>query len=104
MFYKPRMWNFVADMNYDGQISISDIWLWFKWFYFYPGDWIIKFLINNIPSVANFLKISYEDYGGFLSGVVSLVTFFLIISGIWKAFFESKGRTEYDSFDFGGQI
>ena len=64
MFYKPRMWNFVADMKYDGQISISDIWLWFKWLYFYPGDWIIKFLINNIPSVANFLKISYADYGG----------------------------------------
>jgi hypothetical protein len=32
-----RIWQFAADMNGDGVVTISDVWLWFKWLYFYPA-------------------------------------------------------------------
>jgi len=28
--YDLRQWSFVADMNYSGSITISDVWLWIK--------------------------------------------------------------------------
>lgn len=71
--YDPRQWSFVADMNYSGSITISDVWLWFKWLYFYPGDGFIYFLINGVSDIGRFLEITYSDYGGMLSGVVSFI-------------------------------
>ena len=80
MSYDPRQWSFVADMNYNGLVTISDVWLWFKWLYFYPGDLFIYLSVNSFPSFASFFEISYNDYSGFLSGVVSFVLYSIAIS------------------------
>ncbi len=69
--YDPRQWAFVADMNFSGSITISDVWLWFKWLYFYSGDGFVYFLINEIPDIGHFFEITYSSYGGVLSGIVS---------------------------------
>ena len=80
----PRQWTFVADMNYSGSITISDVGIWWKWLYFYPGDGFIYFLVNSAPDVGHFLEVSYSDYGGILSGVVSFIVWITVI-GIYSA-------------------
>lgn len=66
-----RIWNFVADMNHSGSVTISDVWLWVGWLFFYPGDFAVSLLISELPRVALFFEITYESYGGFLSGAIS---------------------------------
>ena len=80
--YNPRKWVFVADMNYNGSITISDVWLWFKWLYFYPGDVLIYFLVNSTPSIRHFFEITSSSYGGVFSGIVSYVIWILSIGFI----------------------
>jgi len=77
----PRLWHFVADMNLDGSFTISDVWLWFKWLYFYPGDGLVYLFLNKTPSIADFFEMTTSSYGGVFSGVVSLV-FFGIVSAV----------------------
>ena len=77
----PRLWGFVADMNFDGSITVSDVWLWIKWFYFYPGDGLVYLLLNKTPSIAGFFEMTISSYGGVFSGVVSL-TFFGIVAAV----------------------
>lgn len=69
--YCPREWVFIADMNYSGSITISDVWLWIKWLYFYPGDGFVYFILNVVPDLGHFFEITYSSYGGVLSGVFS---------------------------------
>jgi len=69
--YDTRQWGFVTDMNYSGSVTISDVWLWFKWLYFYPGDGLVYFLVSKVPKIGQFFEITYNSYGGILSGVVS---------------------------------
>lgn len=69
----PRLWGFVADMNYDGSITISDVWLWVKWFYFYPGDGLIYLLLHKTPSIASFFEMTSSSYGGVFSVIVSSI-------------------------------
>ncbi len=84
--FDPRQWTFVADMNYSGSITISDVWLWFKWLYFYPGDGSVYFLVNVVPGFGQFLEITYNSYGGILSGIISffgwIIFAFVIIETI----------------------
>ncbi|TLF45098.1 hypothetical protein FEI13_18445 [Halomonas urmiana] len=80
--YDPRQWTFVADMNYSGSVTISDIWLWFKWLYFYPGDGFVYFLVNKAASIGHFFEITYSSYGGVLSGVVSFFVWVFVLSVI----------------------
>ena len=65
--YRP--WDFVADMNMDGLITISDVWLWFKWLFFIPGDSLILFL--GPSAVGRFFEMSPENYGGGFSFLMS---------------------------------
>jgi hypothetical protein len=58
-------------------VTISDVWLWFKWFFFYPGDVFIQSLINDYPRIAQFFELTYDDYGGVISGMVSMVAFYI---------------------------
>ena len=74
-----RQWAFVADMNGDGAITISDVWLWVKWLFFYPGDLLLAGLMAGFPDVARFFEISTSSYEGFFSGVVGAI-FWLIAS------------------------
>ena len=80
--YYMRQWTFVSDMNYDGAITISDIWLWVKWLYFYPGDGFFYVLLHKMIDIANFLEITYSDYGGLLSGIISFY-FWIFFVGIF---------------------
>lgn len=69
----PRQWIFVTDMNHSGAATISDVWLWFKWLFFYPGDMFIHSFIKDYPGIAQFFEVTYDDYGGVISGMVSVV-------------------------------
>lgn len=77
-----RLWTFVADMNSSGSISISDILLWFKWLYFYPGDYIFFAMMEVFPNVGNFFEISCDSYGGLASGIISFVVWVVTIEGL----------------------
>ena len=72
-----RLWTFQADMNGDGAVTVSDIWLWLKWLWFYPGDWIL--LQFGPTKIGKFFELSPQDYGGRLSGFITfaLVAFFV---------------------------
>jgi len=72
MIDDARQWLFVADMNHSGSVTISDIWLWFDWLYYWPGDSLIA-MFMVIPDVARFFELTYNDYGGHLSGIVSFI-------------------------------
>lgn len=60
---------FAMDQNLDGMITISDVWLWFKWLYFLPGDVLIATLVGT-PEGA-FFEVSSSSLMGTTSGVVS---------------------------------
>ena len=88
----PRLWSFIADMNGSGAVTISDVWLWFKWLFFYPGDFVISLIIEHAPGFARFFEMSYKSsYSGALSGMLSAlfwVTVVLVIEA------ESSGSSE----------
>jgi len=71
----------MADMNHSGSVTISDVWLWFKWLYFYPGDGFIYVMVSGLPSVANFFEITYGDHGGTLSKIISFLFWMIIFVG-----------------------
>jgi hypothetical protein len=71
-----RQWEFVADMNFDGFVTISDIGLWVNWIFTYPGDWVVLKLTHN--SIGRFLEFSAADYGGVFSFLISLLFFAMI--------------------------
>jgi len=80
-----RQWDWIADINGDGLITISDTWKWISWLYYYPGDYLIKFLSTNKSSFATFFEISPVDYGGTFSFLVSAIVWgfsLLMVFGI----------------------
>ena len=72
----PRQWTFVADMNANGSVTISDVWLWVKWLYFYPGDGLVYFFVNEVPKIGQFFEITYNSYNGVFSGIISFLFWF----------------------------
>jgi len=83
-FNQVRHWNFVADMNGDGRESIRDLWRYFHWAFFYPGDWIIHYLTDT--TFGRYWELSSSDYGGLLSALLSFVVILTPIAGV-AAFF-----------------
>lgn len=76
-------WHIYADMNGDGVISVTDVWLWIKWFYFVPGDAII-YVVSNTPA-ATFFELGPQSYGNWFSAIVGapvLLFEFLIVLGL----------------------
>jgi hypothetical protein len=71
-----REWSFIADMNYDHSITISDLWLWFKWLYFYPGDFILSIVIDT--KLGLFFELTKSNYGGYFSGIISIIIWVII--------------------------
>ena len=84
-----RQWGFEADMNRDGAVTISDVGLWIKWLFFYPGD----ILIGGIgPSkIGTFLELTPASFGGLGSGVLSVLGWVLGFVILGNAV-ESAGR------------
>ena len=70
----PRL---AADMNWDGAVTISDVWLWVKWFYFLPGNLLVQ-VIGPTP-LGTFLEIDLLSYHGVGSGIVSAIAWLFIV-------------------------
>ena len=81
--YGWRQWAFVADMNGDSKVTISDVLLWGKWLYFYPGDIFVNLLIGIKP-IREFFELSSDNYGGAFSGGISFVSW-LVCCGMLSA-------------------
>ena len=58
-----RQWKWVADMNADGIVTISDVWLWIEWLFYWPGDGFIYILIHKFSTFAQFFELTSADYG-----------------------------------------
>ena len=52
-----RQWSFVADMNFDRVITVSDCWLWLKWLFYYPGDLAIQTVFGQLPGMVRFFEL-----------------------------------------------
>ncbi len=72
-----RLWQFRSDMNADGATTISDVWEWFVWLYFYPGDLLIRWLVGS--AAGRFFELTAKSYGGLFSGIVSGVFWFVVL-------------------------
>jgi hypothetical protein len=76
-----RQWAFIVDMNYSGSFTISDLWLWLKWLYFYPGDTVVYFILKDDKNYlfSQFFEIDYQSYGGVFSGIISFIVWVVFI-------------------------
>ena len=92
-FNQVRHWNFVTDMNGDGRESIRDLWRYFHWAFFYPGDWIIQYLANT--TFGKYWELSSSDYGGLLSALLSFVVIFTPIAGVAEFLVRKTPSGEY---------
>lgn len=68
----------VADLTGDGAFTISDVWAWFKWIYFAPGDLASILLLDT--GLGNFLEMSVDTLSGLGSGVFSLFFWLLMFA------------------------
>lgn len=68
----------VADLTGDGAFTISDVWAWFKWIYFAPGDLVAILFLDTGP--GNFLEMTVDSLSGIGSGVFSLLVWLLLFS------------------------
>lgn len=82
-----RQWEFISDMDYNGAVTVSDVWLWVKWLYFLPGDFIVRLFLEEgtLSTLSTFLEISLASYGGFWSGVVSFIIWSVLLNSILDA-------------------
>jgi hypothetical protein len=85
-----RMWPFRADMNGDGIVNIADVWLWIKWLYLYPGDWLV-YLIGN-TAAGRFLNLSAQSYGGELALGVSIVVWLCVADILLRLFLPKQSK------------
>ena len=71
------------DANGDGSVTFGDLAGWLRQAFFLPGDGVIWLVSTYTPSVAHFLGLGPEDYGGvgsgLTSGVVWLAVFLLVV-------------------------
>jgi len=77
-----RDWAFVADMSRDGAITISDVWLWVKWVFFYPGDVLVYLFMSETPRISQFLELSRFSYGSNGSGVISAFAWLILLGAV----------------------
>ena len=90
-----RQWSFFADMNHDGVVTISDVWLWFKWLYFYPGDLALQGMLSYLPGFATFFEGTGESFGGWGSGIFSFFVWFALLAvlGFMQEYTSVSGST-----------
>jgi hypothetical protein len=73
-----RDWGLVADMNADGIVSVSDVWLWIKSAFFYPGD-VVVFVFGNLSEYSRqFFEITNQSFGGWFSALFSVAAWLLL--------------------------
>jgi uncharacterized protein involved in cysteine biosynthesis len=59
--------------------TISDLIDWLVQLLFWPGDAALGLLIRFAPSVARFLELGREDYGGTLSILISILFWLAVV-------------------------
>ena len=64
-------WILTADMNQNDTVTISDAWLWVKWFYFLPGDGLLYLFMEKLIPIGQFFELTVTSYGNLFSGIVS---------------------------------
>jgi len=69
------------DFNGDRQVSLDDVTGWFFQALFMPGDLAIDLLIA-VPTVASWLDIGSESYGGITSKTVSVMFWIAVLIGL----------------------
>lgn len=77
-WFARRSWEFVADMNGDGAVTIRDVWPWLQWLYFLPGDAIIAWV--GPTALGRFLELGPGALGGPVSAGLSFFVWYL---GLW---------------------
>jgi len=71
-----------CDMNLDGVVTISDVWLWLQWLYFLPGDLTALVLLDS--PVGNFFEITLSSLQGVGSGVLSFFFWFVVFEPFFR--------------------
>lgn len=61
-----------ADANGDTRVTIADAPTWLIALFFFPGDATLYAMMRYTPSLANFFEIGSQDYGGLISGFISV--------------------------------
>lgn len=64
--------SFSMDMNGDGQVTLTDVWLWLVQIFFLPGDGLLWVLLTYLPGLARFLELGTGSYGGMFSAIASV--------------------------------
>jgi hypothetical protein len=59
--------------------TISDLVDWLVQLLFWPGDAALGLLLRFAPSVAQFLELGREDYGGTLSILISILFWLAVV-------------------------
>ena len=73
---------FIADVNADGSLTLSDAGGWLLQAFFLPGDLVLYLVATYVPPAASFLEIDARDYGGFLSGCISAFVWLGVVVGL----------------------
>lgn len=96
-----REWSFFADRNFDGIVTISDIWLWWKWIFYYPGDFVIHELTSPRRSgIAEFFELSSRDFGQNTSLILSLIAWLTIFNALREMLIGiKKSRSVYSRIE-----
>ena len=84
-----RLWFFEADMDQNGVITISDLWLWVQWLFFYPGDLLILGIMK-FGDIHTFFELSSSTFGNWFSGIISFIFWLSIILRLVIFFFELR--------------
>jgi len=93
-WFEYRRWELVGDMNADGVVTISDMWLWVKWVMYLPGDGVIAVVGPTV--IGRFLELTPESFGGVTSLVLSVILWAVAVAQL-GTLLSKKQRPDHDS-------
>ena len=73
-----------------GVANVNDLWNWFLWLFFLPGDYLIALLDET--AFGRFFNLGKVPYDGWVAGIVSLIAWWLIFSLISDLIYFLFGR------------
>lgn len=97
-----QTFQWVMDINADGQMSLWEIWQTVRWVFRIPGSLVVEFL-GHYPALANLLNIKasaatgYASLDGLISKVISL--FFWLPLLMWTLSLGNKAKPRHDYLD-----
>jgi hypothetical protein len=74
-------WQIAWDMNGDGAVTVSDAWIWLKWIFCAPGDFLLLLFMMYGTAVALLLQIRPgSSLCSFLSVLISVTVWLFAAS------------------------